>query len=101
MTSTASPDPDDERAAADSHPGYDVAPNPFSDRAYRLIMLGYISAVAMPPVGLVVAIVVALRETRVGARHWRWIVLVSIVAAVLWALIISTGALTSTSGEFD
>ena len=60
----------------------------------RLVVLGYILAVAMPPFGFALGIGLGVRAK---SQHWRWIVLISIVAAVIWALIIGSGALSSTN----
>jgi hypothetical protein len=62
----------------------------------RLLVVGYILAVAMPPVGFAIGLGVML-SARVRSRHGAWIVLVSIGAAVIWAVMISAGALKDTS----
>jgi ABC-type Fe3+ transport system permease subunit len=62
----------------------------------RLIVVGYILALAMPPIGFAIGLVLMLSPS-VRSRHGVWIVLVSIVAAVIWALMISAGALTDTN----
>jgi hypothetical protein len=60
----------------------------------RLVVLAYILAVAMPPFGLAIGIGLGARGR---SKHWVWIVLVSIVAAGIWAVIIASGALSSTN----
>jgi hypothetical protein len=45
--------------------------------------------------------VLARRSGKPYATHWRWILLISIVAAVGWTLILASGALTSTSNELS
>jgi hypothetical protein len=62
----------------------------------RLVVVGYITAVAMPPIGLVLGIVLTLRA-RVKSRHGPWIVLASVIGTLIWALLISSGALTATN----
>jgi hypothetical protein len=62
----------------------------------RIIVVGYILALAMPPIGLVIGLVLMLSPS-VPSRHGVWIVLLSVLAAVIWALMISAGALTDTS----
>lgn len=62
----------------------------------RLVVVGYILGVAMPPLGFVIGLVLMLSR-RVRSKHGVWIVLVSIVAAVIWALLIGSGALTTTN----
>lgn len=63
----------------------------------RLVVLAYITACAMPPVGFVLGIVVWLRLTRPISKHGPWIIVLSIVAAGIWWLIISGGALNTTN----
>lgn len=62
----------------------------------RVVVVGYITAVAMPPIGLVLGIVLTL-GARLRSRHGPWIVLASLVGALIWALLISAGALTATN----
>jgi hypothetical protein len=62
----------------------------------RLVVVGYILAVAMPPLGFAVGLVLML-SAGVRSKHGVWVVLVSIVAAGIWALLISSGALTATN----
>jgi hypothetical protein len=64
------------------------------------VALGYITAGAMPPIGAIIAIVIALRPTRPYSGHWRWIMLVSIVAAGVWLAIIASGALKATDNSY-
>jgi hypothetical protein len=79
--------------------------NGASDRAWnqsflRLVVVSYILAVAMPPLGFILGVVVAVRGARVNSRHGLWIILVSVVAAGVWALVIASGALSSTNNDF-
>ena len=61
----------------------------------RLVVAGYIVAVAIPPLGMAIGLLLML-SPRVRSRHGVWIVLVSIGAGVIWGLMISSGALTAT-----
>ncbi len=61
----------------------------------RVLVVGYILAVAMPPLGFAIGIVLAL-SARLRSRHAVWIVLLSIVAAGIWLLMINAGALKDT-----
>lgn len=101
MSSGQPPDPNGERWAAQYVSTNGASPSTWSDPAYRLVVAGYIVAVAMPPIGFVLAIVLARRQARPYATHWRWIMLISIVAAIGWTLILASGALTSTSNELN
>jgi hypothetical protein len=40
------------------------------------------------------------RLTGSSARHAKWIILLSIVAGAVWALIIATGALNTTNSAY-
>jgi hypothetical protein len=62
----------------------------------RLVVVGYILAVAMPPVGFAIGLILILLPDG-RSTPGLWMVLVSIVAAVIWAVMISAGALTATS----
>jgi hypothetical protein len=62
----------------------------------RGVVVGYILAVALPPVGLVTGLVLML-SPRLRSRHGAWIVLLSIAAGVVWALLIGAGALKDTN----
>ena len=62
-------------------------------------MLGYITAFALPLLGLLLGIVVVTRPDRARARHGRWIIAISIVASVIWALVFASGVLTSTNND--
>ena len=81
------------------------SPNGASDRAWsqgflRLVVVGYILAVAMPPIGFVLGVVVLARGARVKSRHGALIIAVSVVAAVAWVVILTSGALSTPSDNF-
>jgi hypothetical protein len=106
MSATSPPTPDGDHWFAEDL----VSPNGATgdapverhprDGAQRLVVLGYITAAAMPPVGFVLGLVVAARLVKANPRHGALIVVVSIVAAAIWTLIISSGALTATNGSY-
>jgi hypothetical protein len=60
-----------------------------------VVVVGYILAVAMPPVGFAIGLVLMLSARR-RSKHAAWIALLSIVAAVIWVLLIDAGALKQT-----
>jgi hypothetical protein len=66
-------------------------------RADRLLALAYITAVAMPPIGFCLGIVIIFRFGRLRSKHGLWIVVISIVASIIWFLILTSGALNSTT----
>jgi hypothetical protein len=61
----------------------------------RVVVLGYILAFAMPPFGLAIGLALLLPRG-VRSRHGAWIVLLSVIAAAIWVLLISAGALRDT-----
>lgn len=65
----------------------------------RLVVTGYITALAMPPLGFAIGLVLML-SARLRSKHAVWIVLVSIIAAILWALLIRSGALKDTNQAY-
>jgi hypothetical protein len=73
-------------------------PDVLSESLRRLVVLGYLTAVAIPPVGFILGIVIAVGR-RAAYRHGLAIVTVSVVAAVIWVLLLSSGVLTSTSSD--
>jgi hypothetical protein len=62
----------------------------------RAVVVAYILAVAVPPLGLAMGLVLML-SPRFRSKHGAWIVLLSIVAGVVWVLLIGAGALKNTS----
>ena len=101
MSSGTPPTPDEQRWAARYVSSNGAQAPDWSERAYRLVVLGYITAVAMPPVGFIISIVVASHPPRPNSKHWVWIMIISIIAAAGWTLIFASGALTSTSNELS
>jgi hypothetical protein len=65
-----------------------------SEALSRLLVLAYLTAISIPPVGLALAIVVGLRLSR---RHAIWIALLSLATAAVWILILTSGSLDSAS----
>jgi hypothetical protein len=62
----------------------------------RAVVLGYILAVALPPLGFATGLVLLLAP-RIRSKHGIWIALLSIAAGVVWALLIGAGALKDTN----
>ena len=65
------------------------------DSARRFLVLAYVTAFAIPPLGLILGIVVAIR-LRAYSRHALSIIAISLVASVIWVLVFSSG---STQGQ--
>lgn len=71
-----------------------------SARAYRFVVLAYIVAFSMPPIGLILGIILAVRFDRPVSKHGVWVIALSVVAALVWIAIVAGGALDTTSTDF-
>jgi hypothetical protein len=100
MSATSPPTPDDERWAAVYASSNGAAAIVRRDSVHRLVVLAYIMAVSMPPIGFILGIVVAIRSAKMSSRHWAWIIVVSIIAAFVWILILTSGALSTASTDY-
>jgi hypothetical protein len=60
-----------------------------------VVVVGYILAVAVPPLGFAIGVGLIL-SSRQRSKHAAWMVLLSVVAAGIWVLLISAGALKQT-----
>ncbi len=65
----------------------------------RLVVLSYISAIAIPPLGLILGVVVVTRPLKQVSRHGKWIIGLSIVAGIIWFLIFNSGTLLSSGND--
>ena len=64
----------------------------------RIVVLGYVCALGMPPLGLILAVISARRAA--NRRHAVAIILVSLIASIVWILIIRAGGLTADNGSY-
>ncbi len=64
----------------------------------RLVVLGYVCALGMPPLGLLLAVIGARRPA--NRKHSVAIILVSLIASIVWVLIIRAGGLTANNGSY-
>jgi hypothetical protein len=95
-----SPPSDDARRTAPFRSQNGRTPMGQSASAYRLVVLAYIIAVSMPPIGFVLGLILAIRFDKPASKQGVWVVAVSVVAALVWAVIIAGGALNTTSSDF-
>ncbi len=72
---------------------------PRSVRIERLVVLGYIMAFAIPPIGLIFGVVLTIRNSGVERKHLVGIIALSIVATVVWLLILSSGVVNTTGSD--
>ena len=73
----------------------------WSESARRLVVLGYITAITLPLIGLILGIVVTVRSTKPIAKHGVWIIIISVIATIAWILVFTSGALTTTNNELS
>lgn len=100
ISATSPPTPDGEPWVADSatrRNGSHAAPR--RQTIDRLVVLGYIAAISMPPIGFVLAVVIGFRDTQANLKHALLIFTLGLIACALWALAISSGALTATDSS--
>lgn len=89
------------RTWAASHPSRNgSAPTVWSVTAYRMVVLAYILAVSIPPIGFTMGVVIAIRFEKPASRQAVWIIALSIVAAIAWVAIIAGGALNFSDTDF-
>jgi hypothetical protein len=99
MSATKPPAPNGKPWSSDYVSSNGSTANVVRQTPGRLVVLGYITAFAMPLLGLVVGIVVITRPNKATARHGRWIIGISIIASVIWALVLASGAFTSPTND--
>jgi hypothetical protein len=68
--------------------------------ASRLVVLAYIVAVSMPPIGFILGLIVAIRFDKPASKQGVWVIALSVVAALVWIAIIAGGALNTPSTDF-
>ncbi|HTX30543.1 MAG TPA: hypothetical protein VMD09_04115 [Solirubrobacteraceae bacterium] len=64
----------------------------------RLLVVAYILAFSIPPIGLVLGVVVALRLGK--PKHAVWIVLISLATATVWVLLLTSGSFNSAGTDY-
>lgn len=101
MSAARPPTPDGEGWTPGHSSRNGASAGAWSDSARRLVVLGYITAVAMPLIGLIVGIVIAIRPTKAHSRHGVWIIGLSIIASVGWLAVFASGALTASSNDLS
>jgi hypothetical protein len=100
MRAPPPPTPDDVHWGVDPAAQNGAAPAVRNASIYRTVVLAYILAVSIPPVGFIMGGAIAIRFAKRTSRHGVLIIAVSIAAAVVWAAIIAGGALNTPSTDF-
>jgi hypothetical protein len=67
----------------------------------RTVALGYITAIAIPPVGLIIGIMLVRRPAQPLRRHALWIIVISVIAAVVWVAVFASGAINATDNTIS
>jgi ABC-type dipeptide/oligopeptide/nickel transport system permease component len=99
MSATTPPTPDGEHWSADYVSSNGASAGVRNERALRLVVLAYITAVALPLIGLILGIVVATRPNKAYSRHGTWIIVLSILAGIVWIAVFASGVFTSTTND--
>jgi uncharacterized membrane protein len=99
MSEALPPTPDGEQWAANYVSSNGASGKARNDGDRRLVVLGYITAFAMPLIGFILGIVVATRPSKANSKHGLWIIVISIIAAVLWTLVLLSGVFSVTSTD--
>lgn len=77
--------------------GGTVATAEDTEGAGALVVIGYILAVLMPLIGFILGLVAVTRPVKAKSKHGVWIIVVSIVAFILWIVILAASAHSSTA----
>jgi drug/metabolite transporter superfamily protein YnfA len=77
-----------------------AASNDRSASVRRLVALAYILAISIPPLGLILGITLSLRSGRQYAKHGMAIIGLSIIASIVWVVILTSGALTASTTSY-
>jgi hypothetical protein len=101
MSATTPPTPDGEDWTVDHASSNGARATVRSDSPDRLVVLGYITAVAMPLIGLVLGIVVATRPGKANSKHGALIIGLSIIGSIVWFLVFTSGVLTDSSNDLS
>ena len=94
------PPSDDAHRTAHFGSQNDRAPMGHSASAYRFVVLAYIIAVSMPPIGFVLGLILAIRFDKPASKQGVWVIALSVVAALVWTAIVAGGALKTPSSDF-
>ena len=101
MSAASPPSPDHERWTTDYVSTNGSASKAKSESVRRLVVLAYITAVALPLIGFILGIVVATRPIKAYSKHGVWIIVISIVASVVWIAVLASGVLAVTNNDLS
>lgn len=101
MSAASPPTPDDERLTVDYVSSNGATASARARGNPRIVVLGYIMAVALPVVGLIMGIVFVARPGAANRKHGAAIIVIALIACVVWVLVLSSGTLTSTNSDLS
>ena len=101
MSAASPPSPDQERWTNDYVSSNGSASKAKTESIRRLVVLGYITAVAMPVIGIILGIVVATRPIKAYSKHGVWIIVVSVLASVVWIVVLASGVFAVTNNDLS
>jgi hypothetical protein len=67
----------------------------------RMLALAYITAATIPPVGFIIGMIVMFRPGRRLSKHGLWVVAISIAAAIVWVLLLTSGVLDTSTTDLN
>jgi hypothetical protein len=76
------------------------SPDGRQETRQRVVVLAYIMAVAVPPLGLILGAWIALRYPRSYRNHGVAVIGLAVVAAIIWTVIIASGAFNTTTTDY-
>lgn len=65
----------------------------------RLVVLAYIVAISIPPLGVILGIVLILRSGGRHTAHGVAVVVLSVIVSVLWVVFLTSGAFNTPSSS--
>lgn len=102
MSAASRPTPDDERLTAGYVSSNGATAHARAGSIPRVVVLGYITAVALPLIGLTIGIAIVARPRMVNRKHGAAMIVIALIASVVWVLVLTSGVLNnSTSSDLN
>lgn len=97
MSAASGPTPDDEGLTAAYVSSNGAAASSRTGRIPRIVVLGYITAVALPVIGLIIGIAIVARPRMLNRKHGAAMIVIAVIACVIWVLVLSSGILNNST----
>jgi hypothetical protein len=101
MSAASPPSPDQERWTDEYVSTNGSTSKLRSESVRRLVVLGYITAVAIPVIGFILGIVVLTRPNKAYSKHGLWIIGVSVIASIVWVVVLASGVFAVTNNDLS